>query len=72
MVALWVHADGTLVMRFSDTAAPFDPTLARRASDVSSLGGRGLKLVDSLSSRRRYAREHDRNVLELHFEAEPA
>jgi len=59
-----------LLLRFSDTAPPFDP-LAGAAPDLSiapedrPIGGLGLHLIRALTDSQRYAREGDRNLLEL-------
>jgi len=59
-----------LLLRFSDTAPPFDP-LAQAAPDLAippdrrPVGGLGLHLIRTLTDSQRYAREGDRNLLEL-------
>lgn len=70
VLELSASENGQLSMRYSDTSAAFDPTFKddpRRVPKEGSLGGRGLKLLDSLPTRSRYSRERDCNVVELLF-----
>lgn len=65
----------TLVLRFTDSGAVFDPTVESRV-DISELerapaGGRGLMLVQRLSKAMRYRRESGNNVLEVELDLPP-
>ena len=63
-------ASGTLSMTFTDTTAPFDPTRPEAISDLSAgdrVGGRGLKLVQNLSSSRSYRHDGAHNIVRLEF-----
>jgi serine/threonine-protein kinase RsbW len=62
--------EDTLVLRFADSGAPFDP-LSVQAPDLETpvaqrrAGGLGIVLIKALTDSQRYLREGGRNVLVL-------
>ncbi len=70
-VAVEMTADGARVdLRFEDDGRAFDPTdsperVAPASLDEATLGGLGLFLIGRYSRRWSYAREADRNVMQV-------
>ena len=64
--------DRHLVMRFEDWGVPFDATqevvIDETSLEESSIGGRGLLLVQRMCHDLRYSRERDGNVLEAEID----
>jgi serine/threonine-protein kinase RsbW len=63
---------GEIILVIEDDARAFDPQAAPEPDltlpmEQRPIGGLGLHLVRSLSSRMDYRRQDDRNILEIHF-----
>lgn len=67
---LHVQEENNLLrMRFEDQGQPFDPTqkanMEQASIEETAIGGRGLMLVQRMSTAMRYQRSEDGNLLEV-------
>jgi anti-sigma regulatory factor (Ser/Thr protein kinase) len=74
-VTITLHRHGPDVgIEYADTAAPFDPTIPRAPASApteeSSLGGRGLMLLQAYALQLSYRRDGKRNVISFRVTGE--